>query len=197
MQINDPKNEWLIKSQIKVSHIHKQIMNHFDLFDEEDVTLKSTRGDLSKQYRIFLNEPEDLYKFNDRLKIVLPFLYEISKTVSEILKEHFNETRNLNLDAMWMVMGENGGYHRVHHHNHRNQNFDRVAVVVYLKIPDNNIGDIFNILHKNNGETIDVIETTPKEGDILIFPKQVLHGTYPQSKGLRQTLNFDFNLGEK
>ena len=194
MQINDPKNEWMIKSQIKVKHIHRQIMNNFNLFDEEDVKLKSTRGDLSKQYRIFLNEPEELNKFNNRLKIVLPFLYEISKIVSEILKEHFNENRNLYLDSTWMVMGENGGYHRVHHHNHRNKDCDRVAVVLYLKVPDNNTGDIFNILHKNNGETIDVIETTPEEGDILIFPKQVLHGTYPQSKGLRQTLNFDFNF---
>lgn len=194
MQINDPKNEWLIKSKIKVNHIHKQIMNNLDLFDKEDVTLKSTRGDLSKQYRIFLNEPEDLYDFNDRLKIVLPFIYEISKIVSEILKENFNENRNLNLDAVWMVMGEKGGYHRIHHHNHRSENLDKVSVVVYLKVPDNNIGDIFNVLHKNNGEKIDVIETTPEEGNILIFPKQVLHGTYPQSKGLRQTLNFDFNL---
>ena len=194
MQINDPKNEWLIKSKIKVNHIHKQIMNNLDLFDKEDVTLKSTRGDLSKQYRIFLNEPEDLYNFNDRLKIVLPFIYEISKIVSEILKENFNENRNLNLDAVWMVMGEKGGYHRIHHHNHRSENLDKVSVVVYLKVPDNNIGDIFNVLHKNNGEKIDVIETTPEEGNILIFPKQVLHGTYPQSKGLRQTLNFDFNL---
>ena len=91
-------------------------------------------------------------------------------------------------------MGEDGGYHRIHHHNHGNKDCDRIAVVVYLKVPDNNIGDIFNILHKNNGEAIDVVETTPEEGNILNFPKQVLHGTYPQSKGLRQTLNFDFNL---
>lgn len=196
MLINDNKNEWLIKSHIDCKNIQKQIMNNLDLFEEEDVSLKSTRGDLSKQYRIFLNEPEELNKFNNRLKIVMPFMYEISKQVSTVLKEQFNETRNLNLDAVWMVMGEKGGYHRVHHHNHRNQNFDRVAVVLYLKVPKNNVGDIFNILHKENGEKIDVIETTPEEGDLLIFPKQVLHGTYPQSDGLRQTLNFDFNLGQ-
>ena len=86
MQINDPKNEWMIKSQIKVKHIHRQIMNNFNLFDEEDVKLKSTRGDLSKQYRIFLNEPEELNKFNNRLKIVLPFLYEISKINEKAFK---------------------------------------------------------------------------------------------------------------
>jgi len=33
----------------------------------------------------------------------------------------------------------------------------------------------------------------PDKGDLVIMPKTVFHGVYPQkSEGLRRTLNFDF-----
>ena len=34
----------------------------------------------------------------------------------------------------------------------------------------------------------------PEVGKLLIFPDWVLHGTYPQTKGTRQTLNVDYKL---
>ena len=48
-------------------------------------------------------------------------------------------------------------------------------------------GDFYAIL--NN----DVYQYSPQKGDLLIFTSDVCHGTYPQVKGLRHTLNLDFN----
>jgi hypothetical protein len=34
----------------------------------------------------------------------------------------------------------------------------------------------------------------PKTNDFFIFPSWIWHGSYPQVKGIRQTLNIDFNV---
>ena len=53
-------------------------------------------------------------------------------------------------------------------------------------------GDIFFIRDKNLNITYHEIK--PKEGSLIIMPIHIFHGAYPQAKGLRQTLNMDFEI---
>ena len=40
-------------------------------------------------------------------------------------------------------------------------------------------------------------ELEPVEGMLVIMPTRTLHGSYPQPRGLRQTLNFDFQVSDE
>jgi hypothetical protein len=53
---------------------------------------------------------------------------------------------------------------------------------------------IYFLLLEINIIYLEYKEFSPKIGDFFIFPIHVLHGTYPQSEGIRQTLNLDFEV---
>jgi len=46
--------------------------------------------------------------------------------------------------------------------------------------------------HNINESFPSFLHIDPKPGKILIFPHHVPHGTYPQTKGIRQTFNMDY-----
>jgi len=125
---------------------------------------QSTKGKNSKQYFI-----KDLSKIE-----------KISKDIQFFLN------KKLNLINAWTVYGREGSYHTIHRHNKKH--YPHLATVIYLKVPKKQAGDFTYILN----ESYDFI--TPKEGDIFVFPIDMIHGTYPQGKGLRQTLNLDFEI---
>ena len=102
-----------------------------------------------------------------------------------------NEIKNI---SKWTVIGEEGSYHVTHKHNLLNSNVkSAISTVTYLKVPEklNNdpSGKFYAFLRSN-----ELITISPKVGDIFIFPVWIYHGTYPQSKGTRQTLNLDFKF---
>jgi hypothetical protein len=97
--------------------------------------------------------------------------------------------------SAWVVSGDEGSYHTVHEHGAMN-----VCSVTYLKVPDQQTspeGQIFFIMDSNpyNGLSVPatrVFHLQPQKNMVVIFPSWMLHGVYPQGKGLRQTLNIDF-----
>lgn len=115
---------------------------------------------------------EDYHLLDQDLSDIIP-LYE--RTIG----------RKLELKNAWTVYGQEGTYHQIHRHS---ESSDFICTVLFLDTSgvSSPNGDFYAVL--NN----DVYQYSPTKGDILIFSSDVCHGTYPQVKGLRHTLNLDF-----
>jgi hypothetical protein len=48
-----------------------------------------------------------------------------------------------------------------------------------------------NVFYHSNSK---IIHINPEVGKLLIFPDWIIHGTYPQTKGIRQTFNVDYHF---
>ena len=149
----------------------------------DDLLYKSTKGEKSKQYDLFkfINVDEDFTSVVNKIK---------EKTIT-YLHKNVNEykVKDLSVASSWTVYGEEGSYHTIHRHD---QGGPLVATVTYLKTPI-----LDNSRKKTKGMFFyffdnEVYHLEPTEGQIIIMPTWVLHGTYPQTKGLRQTLSVDF-----
>lgn len=185
MIVNDRK-DWILKTKISNDNI-ALFKDHTDTLIKNlnaiDLEQKSTRGSLSKQY--------DLWHYD---------IDVINKYIIPILKKNFENYDFLNASA-WTVYGEEYGYHMIHNHGQghlksldENANIKDICTVTYLRVPEPNLyfsGDIFFVLRDSNNE-LEAITISPEVGDMFIFPSHLLHGTYPQPKGTRQTLNLDY-----
>lgn len=138
---------------------------------------KSTKGEDSYQF--------DLFHYTDQFQDVIDHIKNV--TMFSLNKFQNNKLKDLSIVSSWTVIGNHGSYHEIHRHN--DATHDHVCTVLYLSTsePDkNNSGSFFAIV--NN----DVVTHQPSAGDLLIFPVNLLHGTYPQGNGVRQTLSNDF-----
>jgi len=107
----------------------------------------------------------------------------ISDSVKDIIENIF--LVEVELCSCWTIYGKEGTYHTIHNHN----NNDDIATVLYLETTKESFPHgSFYFVHENN-----VYSRNPKPGDLYIFPVTLLHGVYPQGRGLRQTLNMDFS----
>ena len=168
---------WIINKQIDTKNFNSLINSY--LKEKIDISEKSTKGNYSEQY--------DLFKYKDELKVVI-----------EEIKNHLKKIDNTvlyNLVAAWTVIGKENSYHTVHRHN---QKVNHIATVLYLNVPKKNIhqsGDFYYFLNDNNNISHNRI--SPNEGTFIVMPIDLLHGAYPQPKGIRQTLNMDFEIIKK
>jgi len=172
-------NNWIIKKEINIKNFDSIINN--SIIKKDDLTLKSTRGFLSEQYDLFDNKES----FNI-----------VTEEIKNELKK-INKDIDYNLVAAWTVIGKENSYHEVHRHNERNVN--HVATVLYLNVPERNMhqsGDFYYFI-KNSLNNISCEIISPKKGTLIVMPIDLLHGSYPQSKGIRQTLNLDFEMVNK
>ena len=177
--------DWIIKTKLSNENIQKLLLD-IDLTIIENNLTSNIRGKSSfgniKQYEL------DEY-LNPEIKVIEKVIKNClikSKIIS-----FDNEIKNI---SKWTVIGEEGSYHVTHKHNLLNSNVkSAISTVTYLKVPEklNNdpSGKFYAFLRSN-----ELITISPKVGDIFIFPVWIYHGTYPQSKGTRQTLNLDFKF---
>ena len=147
--------------------------------EDTDITDRSTQGDKSKQYVIF----------TECLKPLALLFHSYIKKVKGV------GHRDLKIGNGWCVEGDKGSFHRLH--NHILTKKDAVpdgglACVLYLDVPnDNDRGEFYYLIRDEKDTKLNCI--MPDKGDLVIMPKTVFHGVYPQkSEGLRRTLNFDF-----
>jgi hypothetical protein len=146
----------------------------------EDLTNRSTRGEKSKQYDLtkLVNVNENFTALVNKIK---------ENALSCLHRNNLHYIKKLSPLTCWTIYGEENGYHLVHRHNGRD--VPHIATVTYLKTPAPKTSNAGNFFYFLNDEVHEII---PVEGQMLIMPVWVLHGTYPQSEGLRQTLNIDF-----
>ena len=176
--------DWLIETKIDVSN-YKEIIK--GIIEKQSpipkkIVLKnlSTKGENAIQYH--LTDHKDLF-------------LDIQKAVVDKMEEYLKH--DFNLLQAWTILGQENSYHIAHRHSDpmdiNSQN--HVATVLYLDVPkENNFNQTgafyFFVRDDNNNIQSDIIK--PEIGTLLIMPTHLYHGTYPQAKGLRQTLNMDF-----
>ena len=204
MKIIEYGNNWLIEDQLKnelLNDIKKFFDNHLD-FLYKDKEGYSTTGKNAEQYWIEKKGDKHFYyknkEYEDIEKRFREGIYGRLKAAS-LLK---TDDIQLRQGTAWTVIGEEGSYHKIH--NHGDGLIDGVSVVLYLNVPDDDRSNsIFLVLHTDpssnflNKACPSCYEVTPEIGKILIFPYHIPHGTYPQTKGIRQTFNIDYQFSMK
>jgi len=206
MRVFENKNSWIIDDYLDNSLI-KEIKtviqdNLNNLYKNKEGY--STTGKNAEQYWLthqkddfFVNDSR-FYEFESEYKNQILNRIKAADLFDEKKKENIN-LKHINA---WSVIGEENSYHTVHCHNEGN--FDGISTLVYLEVPETNIEDepennIFLITHVGSKnpyyyENTPILDINPEVGKLLIFPDWVLHGTYPQTKGIRQTFNIDYRI---
>lgn len=175
------ENDWIIKNNLKdkinLLALRSKISEIIALNNLQDAKkAHSTKGLQSFQY--FLTDH-------------LIHFYEVGKQCQELLNASkiFPTRISISPDNGWTVYGGEDGFHTVHRHN--KETIGHVAAVLYLsesRNTEHKPGKFF--IFAGNQAT----EHKTKEGDIIMFPNHLYHGTYPQGPGVRQTLNLEFGI---
>ena len=170
-------NDWLIVDNMNINGFSKIIKKIIKNTNPICIDSKSTTGGKSKQYDLFNHIKNN----------------SIIDKVKETILLNLESSLQLKLVSAWTVLGYEHSYHSLHKHNERK---NHIASVLYLNVPHpkriKRDGTFFYVYKKN--QEINYGSHEPKIGDLIIFPIWLWHGAYPQSKGLRQTLNLDFEI---
>jgi len=203
MNIIETGTSWVIEDKLnsKLLNEIKEFLNNHLEFLYKDKKGYSTTGDNAEQYWIEKKgDPPFFHKNSEYDAIEKKFKKEIHGRLraASLLR---NEEIEIEQGTAWTVIGEEGSYHTVH--NHSDGILNGVVVVLYLNMPEKvetNANSIFLILHTNpsnpyiSNPMSGVHHISPEVGTLLIFPNHILHGTYPQTKGIRQTFNIDYRF---
>lgn len=206
MRFYQNKDFWIIEDYLDVNLVEKIKLiiqdNLNNLYKNKEGY--STTGKNSEQYWLIRQE-DNLYVNDSRF---YDFKKEYKNQVlnrikaADLFDEKKKEDIDLNNNNAWSVIGEENSYHTIHCHNEGS--FDGISTLVYLEVPETNVEDepennLFLATHvgpKNPYyyENAPYLNINPEVGKLLIFPDWVLHGTYPQTKGIRQTFNIGYKM---
>jgi len=161
----------MIKSQIDYLISEKKLVSY--------TATTSTTGKNSKQY--------DLTHIIDNWS---PLINNLRLQAGQLLSDKGLMTINDTLDllSVWTVLGYEDSFHKVHLHSKEEDLISTVSYLAVNEYDENKPGSFFAIIDDQ------VYLKNPKVGDMIIIPSNVLHGTFPQGKGLRQTFNADFKI---
>tara|TARA_B100002019_G_C20949770_1_gene441009 strand:- start:42 stop:563 length:522 start_codon:yes stop_codon:yes gene_type:complete len=129
-------------------------------------------------------------------KRALQFSIEPSNNILNPITSFYKEKvesltgKKINIGSMWTVYGEENAYHACHSHLLDDKDINNLATVLYLEIPQQDLDPGSGALYYFMDGKVE--HFYPKKGDFIIFPVGTYHGTYPQERGLRQTLNMDW-----
>tara|TARA_A100001201_G_scaffold116041_1_gene99688 strand:- start:211 stop:861 length:651 start_codon:yes stop_codon:yes gene_type:complete len=208
MDVIEYGNNWFIEDQLD-NELLNDIKNFFDKnleFLYNDKEGYSTTGHNAEQYWIKKKgNNEFLYKNKEYEDIERRFREGIHGRLKAASFLKTNNTQ-LNQGTAWTVIGEEGSYHTMH--THGDGFIDGISVVLYLNVPDSedskdSSNSICLVLHTDpssnflNKSCPSVYHIKPEVGKVLIFPYNIPHGTYPQTKGIRQTFNIDYWFSTK
>ena len=145
----------------------------------------------------------DLFNYINDTSYGISISKKIIAVVNDALVASKITTKTVNTVSMaWTINGHENAFHTIHSHTPKNIVFNQrrpygISVSIYLTVPNVvdplRTGDLYAVLQDRNKDNY-TFSHHPEEGDVLIFPSWIYHGTLPQSPGLRQTLNFDFIL---
>ena len=176
-------NDWILRCNLQGYYDvirAKEKINSLILENNlpNDVSGKSTTGEGSTQYALLNYSSNEV--FEGLKNIIRALLIDNNKIKKE---------QNIRMLSAWTAVGVENTFHRIHRHN--NVGLNHISTVAYLSISDNTPnkpGSFYAIV--NN----ECMELNLNLGDLLIFPVWVIHGSYPQGGGIRQTLNMDFEV---
>ena len=205
MEIIECGNNWLIIDQLDNEFLD-EIKNFLDKhleFLHNDKENYSTTGDNAEQYWIKKNGEKSFHfknkEYEDIERRFREGIHGRLKAAS-LLK---TDNVQLQQSTAWTVIGEEGSYHTIH--THAEGRLEGISVVFYLNVPDSedNSNSIFLVFHADPSSYFisqgcpSYHHIKPEAGKVLIFPWNIPHGTYPQTKGIRQTFNVDYKFSMK
>ena len=208
MKIYQNGNNWIIEDQLNEKLVEK-INNLVDENLSNLLKFKdgySTKGKNVEQYWL-IKDRHFYFKNKNFEDIKIEYKSQILNRLkkSNILNEKIQENIFLENKNCWSVIGEENSYHTPHVHN--NGNFDGISTITYLKVPQTNVEDesennLFLLMNADANNKFyynkpSNIVINPVFGKLLIFPDWIIHGTCPQSKGVRQTFNIDYHFIHK
>lgn len=186
---------WVLESHLNSSLVQalKDCVNSSLDSLYENTYSAAIRGQNSVQYWIYDYEAHPMF-FNEEFDNLMQKLKTHTEDI--LIQYKLIEKKPLTFESVWTIIGNEGSYCTIHDH----PNILGVSVVLYLQVPqittknplEQTRGQIYFVLDSDTpNEDLDsrVVHITPDIGKILIFPNWILHGTYPQVKGIRQTLN--------
>lgn len=201
MKIVEYGTSWFIEDQLD-DELLNDIKNFFNEnleFLYKDKEGYSTTGENAEQYWIQMKGEKHFHlknkEYEDIERRFREGIYGRLKAAS------FIKTDDIQLcqSTAWTVIGEEGSYHTIH--THSDGITGGVSVVLYLNVPeseDEESNSIFLVLHTDPSNYFiergcpGVCHIKTEVGKVLIFPYHIPHGTYPQTKGIRQTFNIDY-----
>ena len=206
MRVFENKSSWIIEDYldshlvVEIKTIIQENLNNFHRNKEG----YSTIGKNAEQYWLvqqkdgFFTNDSRFYEFEKKYKNQI-WNRICAANLFDKKKEEYIDLNHMNV---WSVIGEENSYHTMHCHNRGG--LDGISTLVYLEVPETNVEDepennIFLATHVGAEnpyyyENDRVLEINPEVGKLLIFPHWVPHGTYPQTKGIRQTFNIDYKI---
>ena len=205
MKIYENGDNWIIEDQLDENLVEK-IKNLINQNLKNLLKLKkgySTTGKNAEQY--WLEKKENNFYFQDKDFEDIKNDYK-NNILNRLKKSNILNEKAENLviynNNIWSVIGEENSFHAVHSHN--DNEYAGISTLVYLNVPDTNSenspeNNLFLIMNSGPTSTFyhynpKVIGINPEVGKLLIFPTWIVHGTYPQTKGIRQTFNVNFNF---
>ena len=189
---------WVLESYLDDSLVKKlkeSVNSNFESL-YENTKSSAIQGQNSVQYWIYDHKMKPMF-FDETFKTSMHDLKTYAEDI--LIKQKLIENSSLKFESIWTIIGNENSYCTIHDH----QNILGISVVLYLQVPPNTLdnyldksrGQIYFVLDSNT-PTKDfgsrVIHINPDIGKILMFPNWLLHGTYPQIEGIRQTLNTNF-----
>ena len=182
--------DWIIKTTVKLDAILPIVDNLTNTLDAIDLSKepKSTRGNDSVQWQLISVKDNEWVEIVEAIKI----------KIKDEWKKKFDQDILLALAGAWTVKGQEHSYHTLHNHQKNNTDVSkRISTVIYLQMPKkrwNGDGAFYFVIQEK--EKLMSYHIDPEPGTYVIMPSDMLHGTYPQPAGLRQTLNLDFQWKE-
>jgi len=172
--------------------------NKFDTLNLCSVSIISTtlpdldiQDLISKIYNLRDNFPSanrsniNGYQTENNLNL-LPDFFPLVKIINDLGIELLSNP-NLQIVDLWGNLSLFGDYNMPHNHGH---GYDKFSGVIYLKVPENG-GRIwfYNPLEFGMG-----VPYSPKEKEVLIFPKGVYHSVEP-NLSQEDRISIAFNYG--
>jgi len=203
----DPRKspDWLIEEMVDDSNLTKIKRSISSTIKKNSLQSriygKSSQGNI-KQYNLFGHIDKSI-------------TLSLQEKVRDCLIEHnlINSDTSLTLTNCWTCIGYKNSYHIAHNHTLTRPGgalcIDPriISVTLYISSPLKE-GDCSNPMSENHSKMHDLIAgffyfftkphlinyVKPQVGKMIIFPSWIVHGTYPQISGKRQTLNLSFEL---
>jgi hypothetical protein len=205
MKIYENGNNWIIEDQLDKGLVEK-IKNLVNLNLKDFLRKKegySTTGKNAEQYWLIKQDCNFYFKNKNFRDIEKDYKTNVLNRLkkSNLLNE---KLKYLELDNnnCWSVVGEEYSFHTPHFHNNAMQ--DGISTVLYLNVPESNVenspeNNLFLIMNSESNSLFynsnpKIININPEVGKLLIFPDWIIHGTNPQTKGIRQTFNIDYRF---
>lgn len=180
--------DWLIADKLNIDNLIQVVNKGTEISVSVPLDYLSISGNYyTKQYSLF-----KYFKNSSELN-------SLKEKILLNLNTHLKfKCNKLILQNAWSILSYEHSYHTLHKHNNNKINW--ITSVIYLavskfddyKYPRDSPGDFYYVYQQD--KEIQYNNHKPQIGDLLIFPVWLWHGTYPQAKGLRQTLNLEFEI---